>query len=64
MHEKVSRAITVYTVHKSSKRGEMGTFNMRIRTFPGSFIAGNMGFTQRAYFEIADAARQLPLVEF
>ena len=40
------------------------SFNVRIRTFPGSMIAGNLGFTQRAYFEIADSAREVPVVSF
>jgi len=39
-------------------------FNVRIRAFPGSIVAGNMGFTPRAYFEIADAAREAPVVNF
>ena len=40
------------------------SFNVRIRAFPGSVVAGNMGFTQRAYFEIAETARQAPQVNF
>ena len=51
-------------VARQRYNNSVGSFNIRIRTFPGSLIAGNMGFTQRAYFEIAEAARQVPLVEF
>ena len=51
-------------VARQRYNNSVSTFNVRIRTFPGSVIAGNMGFTQRAYFEIAEAARQVPLVEF
>jgi LemA protein len=42
----------------------VGSFNVRIRSFPGSLVAGNMGFEARAYFEIADTARQVPQVNF
>jgi LemA protein len=40
------------------------TFNMRIRQFPGSIVAGKMGFAPHAYFEIAETARQVPTVQF
>lgn len=39
-------------------------FNTKIRSFPGSLIAGNMGFTPRPYFEIDQGARQAPQVSF
>jgi LemA protein len=39
-------------------------FNTRIRMFPGSMIAGSMGFEQRDYFEIDEAARNAPQVDF
>jgi LemA protein len=42
----------------------VGTFNTRIRTFPGSLFAGNMGFSPREYFEINESARAVPQVEF
>jgi len=42
----------------------VGSFNVRIRSFPGSLVAGNMGFTTRAYFEITETARQVPQVTF
>ena len=42
----------------------VGSFNMRIRTFPGSLIAGNMGYSPRVYFEIEETARQVPQVVF
>jgi LemA protein len=42
----------------------VGSFNVRIRSFPGSLIADSMGFAQRAYFEIAETARQVPQVQF
>ena len=42
----------------------VSTFNVRIRAFPGSIVAGQMGFYRRAFFEIADTAREAPLVSF
>jgi LemA protein len=40
------------------------SFNVRIRQFPGSIVAGRMGFVPHAYFEIAETARQVPTVQF
>ncbi|MCL2007356.1 MAG: LemA family protein [Treponema sp.] len=51
-------------VARQRYNNSVNTYNIRIRTFPGSVIAGNMGFTQRAYFEIAETARQVPQVVF
>ena len=42
----------------------VSSFNMRIRTFPGSLVAGNMGYVPKPYFEIAETARQAPVVNF
>lgn len=39
-------------------------FNIRIRMFPGSIIAGSMGFEKRDYFEIDETARENPAVDF
>ncbi|GHV85210.1 LemA family protein [Spirochaetia bacterium] len=39
-------------------------FNTKIRSFPGSLFAGNLGFSPRSYFEIDGSARQLPQVSF
>ena len=39
-------------------------FNTRIRTFPASIVAGRAGFQQREYFEIQEAARAVPQVQF
>jgi len=43
---------------------EVRRFNTGIRRFPGSIIAGSMGFTPGDYFEIDEAARAVPKVEF
>jgi len=42
----------------------VGVFNVKIRSFPSSIVAGQMGLTQRAYFEIAETSRQAPVVSF
>jgi len=42
----------------------VASFNVKIRMFPSSIVAGHMGFSQRAYFEIAENARQVPVVSF
>ena len=43
---------------------EVRTFNTRIRQFPTSIIANGMGFESRSYFEIEEAARAVPSVNF
>ncbi len=40
------------------------TFNARIRMFPGSIFANQLGFVAREYFEISEAAREVPRVQF
>ena len=42
----------------------VSSFNIRIRSFPASLVANNMGFTEQKYFEITETAREVPLVEF
>ncbi len=39
-------------------------FNQEIRVFPKNMVAGNMGMTQKSYFEIQEAARSAPQVQF
>ncbi len=39
-------------------------FNTGIRMFPGSIIAGSMGYEKRDYFEIEESARTAPKVDF
>lgn len=43
---------------------EVQRYNTKIRTFPGSMIAGSMGFEKRDYFEIEETARTAPKVNF
>ena len=39
-------------------------FNARVRRFPTNIIAGMFGFSQRQYFEVQEADRETPNVEF
>jgi LemA protein len=39
-------------------------FNTRIRLFPARIVANRLGYEQREYFEISDAAREVPTVDF
>ncbi len=39
-------------------------FNVKIRTFPASFIAGMMGFHEKAYFQAEPGAEKAPKVKF
>ncbi|MCL2294105.1 MAG: LemA family protein [Spirochaetes bacterium] len=39
-------------------------FNTRIRFFPASFVANQMGLERQPYFEISEAAREAPIVTF
>lgn len=40
------------------------TFNTRIRMFPTSIIANNLGMEKQPYFEISEEARETPEVDF
>ena len=39
-------------------------YNLAIKRFPGSILAGGFGFTERAYFEAAQPAQTAPAVKF
>ncbi len=40
------------------------TLNQAMLMFPASIVAGNMGLQQKSYFEIQEAARSAPQVQF
>jgi LemA protein len=40
------------------------SFNTKVRSFPASIVAGNLGFSPRQYFEIADSDRANVQVTF
>ena len=52
------------TVARKRYNDSVSSFNVRIRSFPGSLVADNMGFKPHAYFEIAQSAREVPQVKF
>lgn len=39
-------------------------YNATIKSFPANFIANSSGFTEQPYFEIEEAAREVPNVKF
>lgn len=39
-------------------------YNIRVRTFPASIIAGILGFAQKQYFKAEPGAEQVPKVQF
>jgi len=52
------------TVARKRYNDQVKTFNTKIRVFPGSVIAGSMGFEKKEYFEVAEPAKAVPKVEF
>lgn len=40
------------------------SYNTAIRKFPASLVAGLFGFSQKTYFQAADGAQDVPIVEF
>ena len=40
------------------------TFNTKIRRFPSSVVARQMGFEKKEYFQIEERAREVPQVDF
>ena len=39
-------------------------YNIAVRQFPGSFVAGLRGFATATYFEAASSAKEAPMVDF
>ncbi len=52
------------TVARKRYNDSVKEFNTRIRMFPGSMVAGAMGFEKKPYFEISQEAREAPKVSF
>lgn len=44
--------------------GNVRDFNTKLQVFPTNLIGGALGFTQRDFFEIAEAERATPQVKF
>jgi LemA protein len=40
------------------------TYNIKVRTFPTNILAGMFGFEKATFFEIPEAAQEVPKVEF
>ena len=40
------------------------TYNIKVRSFPTNILAGMFGFEKAAFFEVPEAAKEVPKVEF
>ena len=40
------------------------TYNIKVRTFPTNILAGMFGFEKASFFEVPEAAQEVPKVEF
>ena len=40
------------------------TYNIKVRTFPANILAGLFGFEKASFFEVPEAAQEVPKVEF
>ncbi|MEW5814706.1 MAG: LemA family protein [Spirochaetota bacterium] len=52
------------TVARKRYNDMVKQFNTKIRQFPASAIAGSMGFEQKPYFEVGEADKTVPKVDF
>jgi len=52
------------TVARKRYNDGVNTFNAKIRFFPASIVANQMGLERKPYFEIAESAREVPKVSF
>ena len=51
-------------VARKNYNQEVKKYNTSIKTFPNNILAGMFGFKPKAYFEINDADREVPSVNF
>jgi LemA protein len=52
------------TVERQRYNASVRDYNTRLRTFPGSLVAGVMGFKPKAFFEAAPGSETAPKVKF
>ena len=52
------------TVERQRYNETVRNYNTRLRTFPGSLVAGMMGFRPKAFFEAAPGSETAPKVKF
>jgi len=51
------------SVERMRYNEKVGTYNTTIKTFPGKWLAGMFGFTERAFFESQEGAETAPEVD-
>ena len=52
------------TVARKRYNDSVRTFNTKIRRFPSSTVARNMGLEKKEYFQIEERSREVPKVDF
>ena len=52
------------SVERGRYNDAVRTFNARIKTFPTKIVAGNLGYTDRNYFQAKEGAENAPEVSF
>lgn len=52
------------TVERRKNQLAVQDYNLVVRTFPGSFVAGYLGYSVKPYFAASDAAQSAPVVKF
>jgi LemA protein len=50
--------------HAATTNTVVRELNTKTQTFPSVFIARSFGFTEREFFEVAEAERAVPKVSF
>ncbi len=51
-------------VERSRYNELVGSFNVKVKTFPNNLIASILGFSEKAFFESTEAAAEAPAVKF
>ncbi|MBI2559179.1 LemA family protein [Candidatus Woesearchaeota archaeon] len=52
------------SVERGRYNDAVRTFNARIKTFPTNIVAGNIGYTDRSYFQSVSEAENAPNISF
>jgi LemA protein len=52
------------SVERKRYNDQVQSYNLRVKTFPSSVIAGLTGFTERTYFQAAAGTEAAPQVKF
>ncbi|MEK6943472.1 MAG: LemA family protein [Nanoarchaeota archaeon] len=64
LQDELSNTENKIAVERGRYNEAVRNFNARIKTFPSNMVAGNLGYTDRAYFESVSGAENAPTVNF